>query len=226
MEEEKPGQYPPLTADKAKAIVFATFPLSQGDKLAQRKMFSYAKSIRPDWVMTDELVEDVGLDSALEGKMANVVLSGNHPRENKAGMILTQGSVGEDFSGAVATFYQEVTNSPIDKKLLVRDLIADFIRRDHYFLVEKGGRPRTPLKPGEELTAQNDPYHSNFVYYVVENHSTRVEELDEMLSDMRKNYKTLLANPDDQLMTEAKEKLEEIMGVYDKHHPQEPVAVG
>ncbi|HVT01656.1 MAG TPA: hypothetical protein VHE53_05530 [Patescibacteria group bacterium] len=228
MEEgEKPQQYPPLTAEKAKAIIFGTFPLSQGEKAAQRKMFSYIKNIRPDWVMTDEIIGGVEADFDFEFKTARVVLSANHPEENKKGEPLGPASVGADLSEAIDYFDQEMLNDePMNSKMLIRDLVSDFIRRDHYFLVEKGGRRRAPLKPGEELTAQNDPYHSNFVYYVMENHSTRVDELDEMLSDMRKNYKSLLANPDDQLMKDANDQLGQVLEVYRAHHPEEPIAVG
>lgn len=113
----------------------------------------------------------------------------------------------------MAEIFNDETLEPMGKDEVSAVLFRGIVGEDHYFLVEKGGRPK-----------KKDRFQSQFCDYCIHGKKTGEPEYDEMFAQVKKfSEEKMQGEIDEKTFGTTIEKLKLLLPVYNVHYPDQAV---
>lgn len=211
-----------LTPEYAAQLLISSFGHSQGSYDLQGGFFEVFHSLRPHWHISPEDVATITALTLLE--TVKHIKSANHAQDINTPILYELNLMIPAFQSALGKPDDpkpEIPNEYKYRQALIERITRDILDRDHKFLIDDGGRPRSH-------GYTEDPYFSYFRNYVILGQSTGLSEFDQMYQECQ-NY--FIEHAEDHEWTTDPTRVFKhspgfellgIAGVWEKMHNKEP----
>lgn len=205
---------PPL--DRISQLFFLSFKFSQGESSLQFEIFTYIKYLHPEWIISDDLKKKIG--SRVADPIRRLISQKHFPING------TFYHTFHKYSASAQEEELENIGEAFEKKRAkpnIYYIAKAIIEQDRYFLIEKGGRPRSPNKSANPAS---DKWLSHIVHYGLEGHTTHTEEFDGMFSLVKQEIMDVLTGKKPEGGLGVKEDMGSLGRVIEKHietHPED-----
>ncbi len=196
----------------AKQIVFRTFLLAQGNAAIQARLFEYVALCQPSWRIAEETLSDLTFQAVVA--FNRFFAQGWHQQTRATTPHLIEEEVGE----AVLALQYALDHRLAERELLLSELWVDIVRRDHFFLVTKEGRPRS--KSPHVAASPAAPYFSHLCQYGFGQIPVGLAEFDQLFREITRAlqehtaiFRRGMAQPD------VPEQLTQVIAVHNLHYP-------
>ena len=225
-QEREPRVEDHLTPERAARLVFYSFRFSQGDDVTQRLILAWLHE-RYHWHLSkkDQKESRVQLEKMTD-KFKDQQFGVSHFGLKEE----TYESVIEELPDYLAILGGSTELVEAAEKLLRRpeentragQLLATFASNDRFHIAGRraiaGGRAGSARYDSGSGNIKDDSYFSFLCTYILQEHSTHIPEFDELFEDVRQHLKT------ETLSQDSLRDIEAVVGVYNEHHPGNPVA--
>lgn len=202
-----------LPLSLAKHLIFRTFLLAQGNAALQTRLFEYVALSQPNWRIAEETLNDLTFQVTVA--FNRFFAQGWHQQTRETTPRLVEEEVGE----AVLALQYALEHTLVERELLLSELWVDIVRRDHFFLITKEGRPRSKFPPGAASPAA--PFFSHLCQYGFGQIPVGLAEFDHLFREIAQAlqertaiFRRGMAQPD------VPAQLTQVIAVHNLHYPE------